>query len=489
MLLSKNNHAPLLFLSCICCLITLPLLLVNAKEYIDPSDWQQFLPSKLEDDADLPALLLHATAFRRDSPNEIGGTTYDEHTELWHGINEDSIMTTFRPNWKPLVGNIVEGYYNVEGPSSNGGDGTVDIVETQEIQSDFIVKGEGIVSAPNMCRLGGLNLNAASAYKEDNDTSSSSSSSSSLFTNNDPQDQRASLFTNSASPQDSQESPNREYWIVSESNSITAETNSYFSKRHGQPDLNTFKPNSLEHSRVVRVSSSGELLEEIQLPPWMYWDGVFDWDPMKCYGTRVYKGLHDLTVWEVGRADYLKPEGGDTGSDGSESSGSDISKRRRLDDDATIVHDNTTQLITINQCALYQDGGEPNLFDGSHLRIMFWDVRPEYANGADDDDSCRPSIDYSRSYRYQTARLQISTLQKGAVHTHAVFGVLAISPLELLVAEVEFLEGFGVEEYVSDVFYVKYAPPTRSTAVRVYWIAASHIRSNVICYGGVMLWN
>jgi len=503
LLAEKNNDRIPPYVTCLlirsfCTLLS--VVVVDAREYIDPSDWQQFLPSNRIQDDPPPALMLHATAFRRDSPNEVGGTTYDPQTDLWHGINEDSILTTFRPNWKPLTGNTVDGYYDVEGPSSSsvGGDGTVDIVETYEINSDFIVKGEGIVSAPDMCRL----LGASSSGSND---AASASHSSSLFTNNnDPREQpRASLFTtnskssNSNTVDDQTDDPdresrasressspqasNREFWIVSESNSITAETNSYFSKRHGQPDLNTFKPNSLEHSRMVRVSSTGELLEEIQLPPWMYWDGVFHWDPMKCYGTRVYKGLHDLTVWEVGRADYLRPEGGvvdddvggddgdgDDGDDGDDDDGDDssvsnIGERRRLDDldDAAVVHDNTTQLITINQCALYQDGGEPNLFDGSHLRIMFWDVHPKNnANDADDaNNDCQPSIEYSRSYRYQTARLQISTLQKGAVHTHAVFGVLAISPLELLVAEVEFLEGFGIEQYVSDVFYVKYDSP------------------------------
>ena len=44
--------------------------------------------------------------------------------------------------------------------------------------------------------------------------------------------------------------------------------------------------------------------------------------------------------------------------------------------------------------------------------------------------------------------LEISTLQKGAVHIHNNYGVLAISPLELLVAEMEleFLKEFGIEQ-------------------------------------------
>ena len=68
----------------------------------------------------------------------------------------------------------------------------------------------------------------------------------------------------------------QQFWVVSESHSHTKETSSYFSKRFGQPDLNTFVPNSLKDSRLMRVSSSGEMLEEIELPQWLNWDGVFD---------------------------------------------------------------------------------------------------------------------------------------------------------------------------------------------------------------------
>lgn len=86
------------------------------------------------------------------------------------------------------------------------------------------------------------------------------------------------------------------YTVLSSAN--TEQTNSYFSKRFGHVDLNTYVPGSRRDSRFLRVSSSGTLMEEIQLPQWMLWDGVFNWDMEQCYGNRVLKGLHSLTLYE-----------------------------------------------------------------------------------------------------------------------------------------------------------------------------------------------
>lgn len=202
----------------------------------------------------------------------------------------------------------------------------------------------------------------------------------------------------------------------------TEATNSYFSKRFGHVDLNTFVPGSRRDSRFIRVSSTGKLLEEIQLPQWMLWDEVFDWDMEKCYGNRVLKGLHSLTRYEPKEGESAK----------------------------------STQLIMMNQIALYQDGPEPTVFEGSHVRIMFWDVGGT-AEGGDgsDSQSCSTPVSYSRSYRYQTMSLQIDTFQKGARHVRGVFGIMAISATEFLVTETELLEGFGIVKFISDVFYVK----------------------------------
>lgn len=112
----------------------------------------------------------------------------------------------------------------------------------------------------------------------------------------------------------------------------------------------------------------------------------------------------------------------------------------------------TTQLIMMNQLALYQDGPEPTIFEGSHIRIMFWDV---VSSNDGDNQSCTQHVKYSRSYRYQTSRMIIDTFQKGARHVRGVFGVLAISSTEFLITETELLEGFGIVKFISDVFYVK----------------------------------
>lgn len=193
----------------------------------------------------------------------------------------------------------------------------------------------------------------------------------------------------------------------------TEETNSYFSKRFGHVDLNTFVPGSRRDSRFIRVSATGELLEEIELPRWMLWDEVFDWNMENCHGNRVLKGLHSLTLYEP-----------------------------REDEEFL---NGTRQLFMMNQISLYQDGPEPTPFDGSHVRIMCWNV----------EGDCSNSVTYSRSYRYQTMSLQIDTFQKGARHVRGVFGILALSATEFLVTETELLEGFGVVQFISDVFYVK----------------------------------
>ena len=151
----------------------------------------------------------------------------------------------------------------------------------------------------------------------------------------------------------------------------------------------------------------------------MLWDEVFDWDMEKCYGNRVLKGLHSLTLYTPTEEENL----------------------------------NSTQLVMMNQIALYQDGPEPTIFEGSHVRIMFWDVK----SGNNDDDN-NESLAYSRTYRYQTSRLLLEKFQKGARHVRGVFGILALSATEFLVTETELFEGFSEVQFVSDVFYVKVQP-------------------------------
>ena len=59
------------------------------------------------------ALTLHTTAFRKDIFIQIGGITYDEYTNTWHGICEgtptaDPLIHAFQANW--------ESYINFESP-------------------------------------------------------------------------------------------------------------------------------------------------------------------------------------------------------------------------------------------------------------------------------------------------------------------------------------------------------------------------------------
>lgn len=316
-------------------------------------------------EVDIKALTLYATAYDDHMPTEIGGVFYDEATKLWHGINEGSpgkpaTIDVFQANWEP--------YESLYSPL-----GTVNVVKTGDIQEDEGYKTEGIERVP---------------------TCSGSSSLGEMG-----------------------------YFVASESNSDTIETSSYFSKRYGSPDLNTFVPDSLRPSRLLRVltvdeTGTNNIVQEFDLPDWLTWSGQYHWDARKCYGTRVYKGLHDLTIVHS----------------------TDEYGNKKI------------QLISINQIALYQDGQEPTLFDGSHIRIMVFDVETKEA---EEGSGCSTSVTYSHSYRYQTSRLLFDPYQKGAKQIRGVFGLLAISPTEFLVTETEYIEGIGATQFISDIFYIK----------------------------------
>jgi hypothetical protein len=315
---------------------------------------------------EVSALNLHATAFM-DSPNDwgfygIGGITYDASSNIWTGMNEGNPGAGFQLEVEiPRIFQFMVNWENYEGESSPTR-GTVDIISRAFVEPGDGLKCEGIVEVP--CANKSLVI--------------------------------------------------PDYWIVSESNSNTQRSSSYFTKNFGHPDLNTFVPESLRDSRFIRVGADGKLKEEIALPDFMLWDGEYNWDPWKCYGNRVLKGLHSLAILEEPKE----------------------SEER-------------SQLIMIPQLALYQDGPEPTIFDGSQVRIMFWDI-------IDDGQNCATDVQYSRSYKYETSRMTIETFQKGARHVLGVFGVLAISRTELLITETELLEGLGIVQFISDVFYVKF---------------------------------
>lgn len=316
-------------------------------------------------------LSLYATAYK-ESPNDldfygIGGIVYEEATDTWTGMNEGNPGVGFQTSVElPRIYKYKvqwERYFNETSPR-----GTIDIISKANINPGDGLKAEGIVKVP------------------------------------------CNTYTSSSldfAP---------DYFIVSESNSNTQRSSSYFTKNFGHPDVNTFVPDSFRNSRFLRVGSNGEEKEEITLPDFMLWDGQYNWDPRKCYGNRVLKGLHSLTLLE-----------------------------------ATPGSEEKSQVIMTPQLALYQDGPEPTIFDGSQARIMFWDVIED-----ENDEMCSTGVQYSRSYKYETSRMVIETFQKGARHVGGIFGVLAISRTELLIAENEFLEALGFVQFISDVFYVKF---------------------------------
>lgn len=320
------------------------------------------------------SLQLYATALM-ETPNEydfysISGISFDAKTKRWSGITEGNpgALKAGRVAVAVEAPKIFEFEVTWERYNNNTSPrGTVNVLNRADIEPSDGLKAEGMVKVP--------------CGESDGDAAYPAAA---------------------------------EYWVVSEANSNTQLTNSYFSKNFGNPDWNTFSPASFRNSRFIRVTSNGALIEEIGLPSFMLWDGKYHYDPMKCYGNRVQKGLHVLS--------YLE---------------------------SSNLTSTPSQLIMIPQFALYQDGPEPTIFQGSQTRILFWDI-------IDDGSSCPTEVQYSHSFRYETSRKEIEVFQKGAHHVKGVFAALAISPTELLVSDTEFFEGFGRNEYLSDVFYVRY---------------------------------
>ena len=130
-------------------------------------------------------------------------------------------------------------------------------------------------------------------------------------------------------------SHNDTFWLVSESHSAYVPfLLDFFSPAH---DINTYDRATFAHSRLVQVrAADGAIIREASLPLWMQWDQRYDWDWSQCTGTRVFQGLHALSI-------FTNDDGGYT-------------------------------LLTANQAALFQDGGTPNDWDGSHVRLLAFDI-------------------------------------------------------------------------------------------------------------------
>lgn len=170
--------------------------------------------------AESASLSLYATAFHK-SPNDwnfygIGGLWYDKDTEIWAGISEGNPGAGLQKNIEePKLFTFLVNWLLEESQNETSAGGTLDIQSKDAVTPGDGLKAEGITRVP--CTDG-------------------------------------SDF---------------QFWLVSEANSNTAETNSYFSKNFGHPDLNTFEPNSVRNSRFIRVGSNGTLLEEVAIPEFM----------------------------------------------------------------------------------------------------------------------------------------------------------------------------------------------------------------------------
>ena len=48
----------------------------------------------------------------------------------------------------------------------------------------------------------------------------------------------------------------------------------------------------------------GAIIREASLPSWMQWDQRYDWDWSQCTGTRVFQGLHALSIFTNDNGGY-----------------------------------------------------------------------------------------------------------------------------------------------------------------------------------------
>jgi len=210
-------------------------------------------------------------------------------------------------------------------------------------------------------------------------------------------------------------SSNKEFWLVSETNSRLVKTAAFFSKDFGAPDLSTFDPETLAPSRLLKVDGrTGAILEEANIPDFASWDRNHSWDYTQCVGDRPFQGMHAITI---------------VPSDGE------------YDDN----------IIVGFQSALYQDGPTSSDFQNSATRFLVFGLN------SCDSSSSTSTPKFLHSYRYDTSHLTIKSLQKGARHFNGLLGVLALDSTTLLVAECEDFWGFGSEgnKMVNRIFYVE----------------------------------
>ena len=204
---------------------------------------------------------------------------------------------------------------------------------------------------------------------------------------------------------------NDTFWLVSESHSAYVPLLlDFFSPAH---DIKTYDRASFAHSRLVQVrAADGAIIREASLPSWMQWDQRYDWDWSQCTGTRVFQGLHALSI-------FANDDGGYT-------------------------------LLTANQAALFQDGGTPNDWDGSHVRLLAFDI-----------DESSGAATYSHAYRYGTSERKLTPFEKGARHFTALSALLVLDGTNgttVLVAETEDYVGFTQRDHVNRIFRVHFGP-------------------------------
>ena len=211
----------------------------------------------------------------------------------------------------------------------------------------------------------------------------------------------------------------RDVWLASESHSDLVRTSKFLSKDFGPPDLNSFNPDSLVDSRLVRVNAAtGDILEEAILPDFTQWDMDYQWDSSMCVGSRPFQGLHALSIVPSSNQDY----------------------------DAV--------MFAAFQSAFYQDGSAPTDFSESATRVLMYGLKTL----KEGDDRVSSTSTYLKSFRYDTSRLTVESYQKSASHFNGLFAILALDEASLLVVECEDLTGVGKvrQKITNRIFYVKF---------------------------------
>ena len=149
-------------------------------------------------------------------------------------------------------------------------------------------------------------------------------------------------------------------------------------------DINSFDRTRKSRDRLIKVRpATGEIVQDFQLPEYLHWDGVYDWEASQCRGTRNLQGLH----------------------------GGGMTPDRHV-----------AALMT--QTSLYQDSNLATRSTPASVRIFVYAVKQN-------------DLHPLHQLRYDTELKTISSSVRGEQHFVGVFGMIPISETEFIVAEHE----------------------------------------------------